>query len=244
MPDLKAMIGDSSRWPVLAGVLFALLMTNAFHEGGHALAAWWGGDRRESIRRRCTLNPIRHFHWFLTLVLPLLTIYFFGFGIGGARPVLVDAGRLGARKMAVVAIAGPTGNFLFTGICLVLISTLLHFGAISDLAPLESAWWRILIPGMCFSVMLGFLNLVPIPPLDGSRIVGLFMPERVRMVWYALAPVGLIAVLVLWLWFSGGLYSFGFKAFGMGYPSLLMDDLPNAIWEQVDRMQSFWERIL
>ena len=76
-------------WAILAGIIFLILMTNACHEGGHALAAWWGGDRRKALRRRCTLNPLNHFHWFLTLVLPVLSVMFFGFMFGGARPVMV-----------------------------------------------------------------------------------------------------------------------------------------------------------
>jgi len=99
MVDFSALFNDfPGGWGILLGILFLVLMTNACHEGGHALMAWWNGDRRRALLRRCTLNPIVHFHWLLTLVLPVLALYFFGFVVGGARPVMINAGGIGPLR--------------------------------------------------------------------------------------------------------------------------------------------------
>ena len=245
MPDFKALTRTPQGWLLLAGIIFSILMTNACHEGGHALVAWWSGDRRPSIRRRVTLNPIAHFHWFLTLVLPLISMWFFGFMVGGARPVMVNAGKIGPRRMALVALAGPTGNFLFVGFCTFLMGLLLATGVIDEFDQVSSLWWRLLVPATVFSVLLGFLNLTPFPPLDASRVVGMFMGERTRAIWYALAPLGLILVLAVWLWFSGAFYyEFGIKSFGPGYPNLLNHDLPAWLEESAIAMGGFLGRYL
>ena len=105
--NLDGLLKGPGGGAAVAAIIFLVLMTNACHEGGHALVAWWAGDRRESLRRRCTLNPISHFHWFLTLVLPLISLFFAGMIFGGARPVLIDRGRTGRFGMALAALAGP-----------------------------------------------------------------------------------------------------------------------------------------
>ena len=88
MPDaLQKMLSTPTGCLIFGGIVVMILMTNACHEGGHALVAWWCGDRRESIRRRASLNPIKHFHWFLTLVLPLVSLWFLGFILGGHWPI-------------------------------------------------------------------------------------------------------------------------------------------------------------
>ena len=82
MSNFSELTNSTEGLVILFGILFLLLMTNACHEGGHALMAWWMGDRRKAILNRCTLNPLNHFHWFLTLVLPVLSLWLFGFLIG------------------------------------------------------------------------------------------------------------------------------------------------------------------
>jgi len=229
---------------ILAGIVFLLLMTNACHEGGHALAAWSLGDRREAIRKRCTLNPARHFHWFLTLVLPVLSMIFFGFIMGGARPVLVDAGRIGPRRMALVAIAGPIGNVLFAGFMLAALSLGFAQGWFDDINRIGDPTYRAALPAIWFSLLLALVNLFPFPPLDGSRILAMFMPERVRMVYYRLAPLGLVLALVGFLWASGALYHFGFKVLGRGYPEFFMITMVDFIHEKLEVMIRFWKGML
>jgi len=198
---------------LLAGILFLLLMANACHEGAHALLAWWNGDRTQRILRRCTLNPVVHFSWFLTLVLPLLALFVFnGMAIiGGAKPVMVDRRAVGRFGMARVAIAGPVANFLFAGTVLVFLSWAIHsewFG-ITRVDWVHSWAWQLLVFPLWFAVALGLLNLLPIPGLDGGHILASFLPSRAREIWYRLTPLGLLLLLVLFLWHGGILAQLG-----------------------------------
>ena len=79
-----------------------------------------------------TLNPLNHVHWFLTIVLPIVTYLLIQFPFGGARPVMVDAGKIGPRRMALVAMAGPLGNAIFAVICAIVTAALMAFGVINE----------------------------------------------------------------------------------------------------------------
>ncbi len=241
MPDaLQKMLSTPTGWLIFGGIIVMILMTNACHEGGHALVAWWCGDRRESIRRRASLNPIKHFHWFLTLVLPLLSLWFLGFVLGGAKPVMLDKERLGPRGLALAALAGPLGNFLFAGFVIAVLGFLMGAGFVNDADVVRSTAWRILKPAVWFSVFLGLLNLLPIPPLDGSRVVHWFLPEKLRTPWLLLAPVGIIVIVVGGLWLSGQLERFGF---GRGHPEIFVA-IETRMETWLFAMSDFWKEIL
>lgn len=217
-----------------------VLMTNACHEAGHALVAFAVGDRRRDIFERATLNPLRHIHWFLTLVLPLISFLLLGWVMGGAKPVKVDAGSIGPWRMALVALAGPVANFLFAGFVIATLGFLIGSGLIDSSTAISSTAWRVLKPAVWFSVVLGLLNLLPLPPLDGSRMLGALMPESVRRVWYALAPAGIICVLALTLWISGQLAGFGL---GPGHPEIY-GYIAAQVEDQVFAMAAFWRSVL
>lgn len=244
MSDFEALLDSPEGWVILGGMIFLVLLSNACHEGGHALAAWLSGDRRGALRRRVTLNPLVHFHWFLTLVLPVLALWLAGFILGGARPVVVDAGRIGPRRMALVALAGPAGNFLFAGFCVTGLGLAVQQGWLDQVTLATDTTWRIVMPAAWFSVCLGFLNLLPLPPFDGSRIVGMFLPHPVRRVYYALFPLGLLLGLGVLLWFSGALWHWGIRSFGRGHPEVLQLDLPDYISRAVMELGRFWGRVL
>lgn len=222
---------------ILAGILLAVLMTNACHEGGHALAAWWAGDRRPSIRRRATLNPIKHFHWFLTLVMPVLSVIFFGWVLGGARPVLIQHVKIGPRRMALAALAGPAGNFLFCGFAISVMGFALARGWVDRVNPIDTMAWRIVKPAVWYSALLGVVNLVPIPPLDASHVVAMFLPEKLRVVWRLLAPLGILAILGYMLWIGGQLEGLGL---GRG-SSRWMVDIETKMEDWLHTMGDFWE---
>jgi Zn-dependent protease len=207
---------------ILAGIVILLLISNALHEAGHAYAAWWAGDRRPAIRNRMTLNPLNHVHWFLTIVLPILSYWLLHWPFGGARPVQVDVGTIGPRRMALVALAGPLGNAVFAVVAAVVTASLMAFGAVDEVDPVRSPVYRVLILSIWFSVTLVAINLIPLPPADGSRVVAMFMPERVRAVYYAMAPVTVIVLIVLVMWGSGFLYQH-VPALGGGFPHLFVD---------------------
>jgi Zn-dependent protease len=204
---------------VVSGIVFLLLISNALHEAGHAVVAWWAGDRRDAIRSRMTLNPLNHVHWLLTVVLPIVTYLLIQWPFGGAKPVMVDAGKIGPRKMALVALAGPFGNALFAVVCAVVTAALMAFGVINEVNAIASPVYRVLILSIWFSVTLVVLNLIPLPPADGSRVLGMFMSDKVRSVYYAMAPVTVILLILLVMWVSGFLYRY-VPAVGHGYPGM------------------------
>jgi Zn-dependent protease len=204
---------------VFAGIVVLLLISNALHEAGHATVAYWAGDRRDSIRNRMTLNPLNHVHWLLTIVLPIASYWLLGWPFGGAKPVMVDAGKIGPRRMALVALAGPFGNALFAVVAAVVTASLMAFGAINEVNAIVSPLFKVLILSIWFSATLVVLNLIPLPPADGSRVIAMFMPERVRAIFYAMAPVTVVLLILLVMWASGFLGQH-VPAVGRGHPDV------------------------
>jgi len=187
----------------IALVLVLLVLSLGVHEAAHAWSAWKCGDSTAKDLGRMTLNPLPHIDPFMTILLPgflLLSSHGQRF-FGGAKPVPVSFHRLRHpwRDMCLVAIAGPLSNFLLA----VFFWTGSHFfvktgwynGAAefrdvrhNDLLPqvLESAtWWNLL---------LAVFNLVPIPPLDGSRVMAYVLPPGVRERYLAIGNYGMLLI--------------------------------------------------
>jgi Zn-dependent protease len=224
LPSFAALVAGNSGFSlqqglVFAGIIVLLLVSNALHEAGHAVAAWLAGDRRDEIRRRMTLNPLNHVHWLLTIVMPILSYWLLKWPFGGAKPVMVDAGRIGPRRMALVALAGPLGNAVFAVVFAVVTAALMAFGVINEIDAVRSPLFKVLILSIWFSVTLVALNLIPLPPADGSRVVGMFMSDRVRAIYYASWPVTVIALIFGMMWATGFLHQH-IPALGRGYPHL------------------------
>ncbi|WP_297721101.1 site-2 protease family protein, partial [Intestinimonas sp.] len=149
----------------------AILLCLTVHETCHGLAAWALGDPTAKRLHRLSLNPLRHIDPFGALMMLVA-------GFGWAKPVPVDPRYFRNPKsgMAVTALAGPLSNLLMAYLALLLRAVLLAFyrpGAVV----LEGA------VGFCetlavLNVGLGLFNLIPFPPLDGSKVLGAFLPDR------------------------------------------------------------------
>lgn len=152
-----------------------ILLSMTLHEAMHAFMGYWLGDDTARLEGRLTLNPVKHIDPFLTLILPI-TLAIIGAPIfGGAKPVPFNPTRLrfGEWGAALVAIAGPITNFLIAFISfglVVLIGDNLSLTSLGDVLM------------MVVYVNLGFFifNMLPIPPLDGSRVIYALAPEFVR----------------------------------------------------------------
>jgi Zn-dependent protease len=175
-----------------------LLLSLSFHEWAHAWSAHRLGDDTAERMGRLTLNPLAHADLFGTILLPLLGVPF-----GWAKPVPVNPARFRrdvktSTGMMLTAGAGPLSNFFLATVCAIIIGVLARF-APGALEP-GNGVRDLLVMMVLINVTLGVFNLVPLPPLDGSRIVDGFMPLRLRPAWdqfSRIAPFILLALLFL-----------------------------------------------
>jgi Zn-dependent protease len=169
-----------------------VLVSLAFHELAHALVAYKLGDPTAKDEGRITLNPIKHLDPLGTLMFAVTSLVA-GLPFGWAKPVPVRPGYFKHPKegMAIVAAAGPATNFVLALICLAIFQ---HGG-------LEGEAEEVVRLAYFVNVVLGIFNLLPIPPLDGSRIVGVVMNDATYARWVQLDQYGMIAVLALFFIF-------------------------------------------
>jgi Zn-dependent protease len=162
-----------------------VLVSLTLHELAHAWVAWKLGDPTAREQGRLSLNPLVHLDPLGTLMF-ILTAVIANLPFGWARPVPVNAGYFRRPKegMAIVAGAGPAMNFVLALVCIAIIRHV----ELSDRAfeVLEKAW--------IVNVVLGLFNLIPVPPLDGSRIVGAVMTNAAYARWVQLDQVGMVVV--------------------------------------------------
>jgi len=164
------------------------LFTVTFHEVAHGAVAYIRGDRTAKAMGRLTLNPFRHIDWFWTLLFPFTLFIMTGgrFMIGMAKPVPVNFTNLYRPKldMILVAIAGPIANLIFAQF-LVLLYRL--------------TGTEIFLLGTYLNLGLAVFNLLPLPPMDGSRIVTGFLPKPLDDQYLKLEPYGFVIVLILYM---------------------------------------------
>jgi Zn-dependent protease len=156
------------------------------HELAHGVTASLLGDPTPREYGRLTLNPIAHLDPLGTLLL-VVTLLTTTFAFGWAKPVLVDPRYFKRPRegMAIVAAAGPATNFVLALLCLVPIRFFEVSGQTYDV--LEAAF--------IVNVVLGVFNMMPVPPLDGSRIVAVLMPRTLYLRWASLDQYGFIILI-------------------------------------------------
>jgi Zn-dependent protease len=174
-----------------------LLLAITLHEVAHGWVALRCGDTTAKAQGRLSLNPLRHIDPVGTVLVPALLAVFGGFIFGWAKPVPVNYHRLRQpkRDMALVALAGPGANALMA-LGWALLALFGH--GLSDAVPWIGKPLLLMgIAGIDVNVMLGVLNLVPIPPLDGSRVLAGLLPDRFGLAMARLEPYGLIVLVLL-----------------------------------------------
>ncbi len=187
--------------PVLFGI--------TLHEAAHGYVARMFGDPTAYQAGRVSLNPIRHIDLMGTIIVPLVLLFstklLGGAGLlfGWAKPVPVDWGRLRnpKRDMLWVALAGPVSNLVMA----VIWALGLRF--LADSGASQGAFWaQMTVAGIQINLVLMALNLLPIPPLDGGRIVFSLLPGRLAWQYSKIEPYGLMIIVVLMI--SGVLWTF------------------------------------
>jgi len=173
-------------------VLFAITL----HEAAHGWVAYKLGDPTAKSRGRITINPIKHIDPMGTVVVPIFLATLSGFVMGWAKPVPVEPRYFKSPllDMALVAVAGPASNFVmacFWAFFIVVVDAALNpSSTLSFLADMGEK-------GIYINIILMVLNLLPIPPLDGGRVVAGILPPSLAMPFMQLERFGMIIILLL-----------------------------------------------
>ena len=172
-------------------VIGVVLLSMTLHEAMHAFVGYWLGDDTAKLEGRLTLNPIKHIDPFLTLLLPVMLALIGAPIFGGAKPVPFNPNRVrhGEWGSAMVAIAGPLTNLLIAFIV---------FGiyALSG-SPQEGIWAQVLVTAVMVNLGFFIFNSIPIPPLDGSRVLYALAPEFVRRGMEAIERFGILFIFAI-----------------------------------------------
>ena len=187
------MAGVSSSDPIflffnILSLLIIIGLVISVHEAAHAYVANLRGDPTARLMGRMTLNPIAHVDPLGTIVVPLLLLVFGGFIFGWAKPTPVNPLNFHSprRDSAVVAFAGPVSNFLL---------------AIAFAGFFRIFQYSLLANVVQLNLMLGIFNLIPVPPLDGSKVLMGFLPRGAAASFAALEAQGPVFLMVFLLFF-------------------------------------------
>jgi Zn-dependent protease len=185
-------------------IIIPLILSLTVHEWAHAWSAHLLGDDTASRQGRLTLDPLVHIDPIGTLLLPIMGVPF-----GWAKPVPVNPARFTrkismAKGLLVTAAAGPASNVLLAFVCTALLAVL--FRTAPDWLVRNPAIFIFLRYGLLLNISLAVFNMLPIPPLDGSRVAEGLLPYRWRSVWERYARYSalvLLAVIVLPMFVPG-----------------------------------------
>lgn len=173
--------------------LVPVMIAIPFHEVAHGMVANWMGDPTARLKGRLSLNPIRHIDPFGTIILPLILALATPFVFGWAKPVPVDPRYFKdpRRQMIWVALAGPGINFILAFVAVLA----LHLVVLME-GSYSGAWlYDSTIRFILINLVLGIFNLIPIPPLDGSRVLAGVLPLSLARPYKALERKGMLILI-------------------------------------------------
>jgi Zn-dependent protease len=195
-----------------------LILAFSIHECAHAWAAWRLGDPTAKMLGRVTLNPLKHLDPLGSVIFPLIGLFYGGMLFGWAKPTPVTARNFKhyQRDDILVSLAGPASNLLSASVALFLLLILKHASSGGSLAIGTAVLLTQHVPGVAtenlpplfpialflyyvilLNLLLFVFNLIPIPPLDGSRIIRHFLPPSVLQVYDRIGMIGMFVVMIL-----------------------------------------------
>jgi len=177
-------------------LIFVIVCILPLHELAHGWVAYKLGDPTAKLERRLTLNP-------LASVDPVGTVWLFLFGFGWAKPVPVDPRyfKRPKRDMAIVAVAGPVSNLLAALVGALVLNLLAVAAGFRGVNQVLYFIYNVLSYYVTVNVTLAAFNLLPIPPLDGSKILGAFLSDRALATYYRYQNI--FVMVLFFLMFSG-----------------------------------------
>jgi Zn-dependent protease len=182
----------------------AMIVAIALHEVSHGYVAFRLGDPTAKLLGRLTLNPIAHIDLFGTIIMPILlyTLTDGRFMFGYAKPVPINPMNFKKPRqgMAISAAAGPVTNIVLAFASFLIMNILFPLASLLPDIVAETVFKPIILvlqASIYWNVVLGVLNMIPIPPLDGGRVLTGMLPSKQAMLFSKIEPFGFIIVLVL-----------------------------------------------
>ncbi|HET9946717.1 MAG TPA: site-2 protease family protein [Patescibacteria group bacterium] len=195
---------------IVIGIV-VLVFSAILHEVAHGYVADRLGDPTARLMGRLTLDPRKHIDPFLSILLPLLLIISGSPVIfGGAKPVPIDPYNLreGRKDIALVSLAGPLTNVLLAIASSLLLKGLVFLFPMTPTTVVSNTVitfiYALLITIVHYNILLAIFNLLPIPPLDGSKIFSLILPEREAALFLSLSQIGIFILFFLLVFPIGG----------------------------------------
>ncbi|MBF0328508.1 MAG: site-2 protease family protein [Nitrospirae bacterium] len=182
-----------------------ILIAIILHEVSHGFVAWKLGDPTAKMLGRLTLNPVSHIDPFGTVIMPIMLLVFSNgqFMFGYAKPVPINPGNFKnpKRDMAISAAAGPAANLLLAVSSVIILKYILipsvAFLSAEALDKILKPIAMMLTASVTMNVVLAAFNLLPIPPLDGGRVIMGFLPYKQAAAYSKIEPYGMMIVLLL-----------------------------------------------
>ncbi len=186
---------QSINWSDLGDMVLrvaAILICLIIHEVSHGLAAYKLGDPTAKENHRLSLNPLRHLDLFGTLMMIVV-------GFGWAKPVPVDPRYFKKPKqgMAITALAGPASNFILAFLSAIAVNFLSGAMTVKGEEGVLFTAARFFYLLVLLNIGLGIFNLIPFPPLDGSKVLAMFLPDRAYVRWMQLERYGMFVLMLL-----------------------------------------------
>lgn len=188
----------------------ALIVTVTFHEFMHGMVSTWLGDPTPREAGRLTLNPLRHLDPLGSLMILLVH-----FGWGKPMPINPSYYKNPRRGIVLTSIAGPLTNFAIAFVT----GLFIRAGHFSPTSLIGILLYELAI----ISIYLGIFNLVPIPPLDGSKVFAAFLPENLLQTYFSLERYGIVIIFLGFYFFNAGQFltpAASFVSRALGVPGL------------------------